>query len=79
MKSRMSKLAFGASFFWAFAVGYGTAFTTGTAFCRSPFLATVAPVLFGGCTGVTGIFVLLASGALVGGLARGHVLRNSGA
>ena len=65
----MSTFAFGASSFWAFAVGCSSAFKVGTAFCRSPFLATVAQVPLTGSTETAVVVVLLVSGALRRGFA----------
>ena len=71
-KSRLSTFALGTSLFWALAAGRGTAFAVGTAFCRIPFLATVAQVLSTGRARTAGRGVLLASGALwVGFTGRG--------
>ena len=69
MKSRLSTFGFGASFFNAVGAGCGTAFTVGTALCRSPFRAIAAQVPLDGCTGTAGVIVLLALGALRGGSA----------
>lgn len=69
VNSRLSTFAFRASFFGAVAVGGDTAFTAETAFCCSPFRATVAQVPFDGCTGTAGVIMLLALGALRGGSA----------
>ena len=69
MKSCSSTFAVGASFFGTLTAGCGTAFTEWTAFCGSPFLATVAQVLLTGSAGTASMVRLLVSGALGGGFA----------
>ena len=66
----MSIFALTDSFFGAVAAGCGTVFTFGTDFCRSPFLTTVAHMLFEGYDGGFDVILLLASGAFRRGFAR---------